>query len=162
MIQRIQSLYLLLAALCLILLASLPLASLGLTAADSSRAIYHLTLWGIAPLSGPVNDSTPVGTLFHPIGVMLTLSCILLSLTTIFLYKNRSLQKRLCSILLVLQLLLCGALAALLIHAFGHFDPVVLSTPGLYNAPFSVVFLLLARRGIVRDDRLVKSLDRIR
>ena len=93
----------------------------------------------------------------------------LLPFVTIFLYKNRQLQIRLCGVecaLLVGSLILVAAFTyALCNNIFADFDlgweniafrfPVILPL-------VSVVLTVLAMRAILRDELLVRSLDRVR
>ena len=93
----------------------------------------------------------------------------LLPFVTIFLYKNRQLQIRLCGVECVLLLgavLLVGAFTySVCNNIFADFDitwaniairfPVILPLISLVLTP-------LAMRAILRDELLVRSLDRIR
>jgi hypothetical protein len=93
----------------------------------------------------------------------------LLPFVTIFLYKNRQLQIRLCGVECVLLLgavLLVGAFTySVCNNIFNDFDitwaniairfPVILPLIALVLTP-------LAMRAILRDELLVRSLDRIR
>lgn len=86
----------------------------------------------------------------------------IVSLATIFLYKKRILQMRLCSFDIILNVLtlLLTALDIYLAHNKGDADiklywPVVIM-------PINVIFLYLAIRAIGKDEALVRSLDRLR
>lgn len=95
-----------------------------------------------------------VGCYFEPMGYGKGLmgGCSLLSLIIVFLYKNRNLQITLCGVAMASGVLYYIALAAL--------QPVI----GWHSALPMVALLLLfkARKSIVKDEKLVKSLDRIR
>ncbi|MBQ5854803.1 MAG: DUF4293 family protein, partial [Alistipes sp.] len=93
----------------------------------------------------------------------------LLPLVTIFLYKNRTLQIRLCGVecvLLVGVALLIGAFVySISNNIFADFDitwsNVVLRFPIIMPIA-SVILTPIAMKAILRDELLVRSLDRIR
>jgi hypothetical protein len=113
MIQRIQTVYLLLAAVALI-----------------------------------------VGCIFEPMGYNKGLlgGMSLLTLIVVFLYKSRPLQASLCVALMGLCVIYYIALAVM--------HPVLEWFVALPMV--AILFLFLARKGILKDEKLVKSLDRIR
>ena len=92
-------------------------------------------------------------------GLLVTLSII-----TIFNYKNRGLQMRFCQFMISLNLFF--------IVIIGVYVYRQLSLPGGFSFPekgiewviafISIVFAMLARKAIKRDDELVKSADRFR
>lgn len=98
-------------------------------------------------------------------GILLSLSA-LLPLVTIFLYKHRQLQIRLCGVELVL---LIGDIAFMTIY-YLLAERVVEATAfpasairfGAIMPVVAIVFVALAMRAIFRDELLVRSLDRIR
>ncbi|MCL1934064.1 MAG: DUF4293 domain-containing protein [Candidatus Azobacteroides sp.] len=101
---------------------------------------------------------------FSPSGVILSTSgtVAVLALITIFLYKKRRLQINMCYVMLLLSVL---------VYAFyfifdrqnlsrGEFFPHLQST---FVFPFiAIIFLYLAIRGIKKDEKLIRSLDRLR
>lgn len=135
MIQRIQSIYLFIVTVLGILLCCFPVAEAG-----------DFTIkWGATITFSGLSLLMPV-----------------VSLTTIFLYKKRILQMRLCSFDIILNVLtlLLTALDIYLAHNKGDADiklywPVVIM-------PINVIFLYLAIRAIGKDEALVRSLDRLR
>lgn len=92
--------------------------------------------------------------------LVLFLLSALLSVVTVFLFKNRKLQIRLGWLNIILNLLLAGYLAYSLSNLPGGFG----SEKGIgLLAPFiSIVFLVLANRYISKDEKLVKSVNRFR
>jgi hypothetical protein len=79
------------------------------------------------------------------------------SLIIIFLYKNRKLQFRLTIVILILSILT----VVVYFMQIKHFASGELSLAAVLA--FAVpIFLFFAARGIWRDERLVKSLDRLR
>ena len=149
MIQRIQTVYLFLSALFTALLLFLPLA-VGVTVPGGP---VRATLWGWTdPASA---DSLSSGAV-HWIAGGLSVLVLALALVTIFGFRNRPLQKKLCVVQVVLLLAetlgepVAAPLSAWSLSAASVF-PVV-----------SLILTLLAMRGISKDERLVRSLDRIR
>ena len=76
----------------------------------------------------------------------------LLTLLVVFMYKNRTFQANLCCVLMGIGIVYYVALAVMqpLLEWFAAMPMV------------AVLFLFLARKGILKDEKLVKSLDRIR
>lgn len=141
MIQRVQSLWLLLAAICAFITYTLVLYS-G-TLVDGSKKLFAL------------------GDHFLLVAIIIALG--VLSLVTIFLFKNRKLQSKLTILGIVLAL---GYLALqyFSIETFKKDNAIV---TGSYQIAallpiLIVIFLILAARGISKDEKLVKSLDRLR
>lgn len=143
MLQRIQSIYLLLGALAIGGLFALPFAQTDAAVANSS--VFQDAIFNI----------------FDIIGV-LVLFCLgaFSSLVAIFLYNNRTLQMKvgLLSIVLILAATIWAGFTLLteqsenqLSMGFGIGLPLV-----------SIIFILLANNSIKKDDKLVKSMDRLR
>lgn len=89
--------------------------------------------------------------------LVLSVAVALLSVVSIFLFKNRKLQMRLALAGLVTQLAVL----------FFYFQQVATFTEGNYTLTsiFSFVipvFLVLAVLGIRKDEKLIKSMDRLR
>lgn len=93
--------------------------------------------------------------------LLLFLFSAVLSLATIFLFKNRKLQIKLGLLNIILNILLVGYLAYSLSNLPGGFSD---SEKGIgLLAPFiSIVLLIIANRFIKKDEKLVKSVDRFR
>jgi len=141
MIQRIQSLWLLLSAVCAFITYTLVLY-IG-TLADASKREFKLA------------DNFLLMMCIIGIGV--------LSLITIFFFKNRKLQFRLVIITIILTI---GYLFIqyLKIEQFKTDNAI---TSGSYQVAAllpiaSVIFLIMAARAIYKDEKLVKSLNRFR
>lgn len=151
MIQRIQSLFLVLAAALLVAMYWFPLASFTV-----NDLIYNLFA---CRFQHPETGSTVISTL--PLAVLPCLSA-LLSLIIIFKYKNRVLQLRLCKLVM---LVLVTALVVEAIYFFRIGQMLNLTGQLAFGAiiPFvAFLFVLLAHRNIKKDEKLVRSADRIR
>lgn len=91
--------------------------------------------------------------------LILTAGLGLASLISIFLYKNRKQQFRivlLCLVISIINLVLFFVETRKYVVGEGNFD---LTAAIAFAVP---IFLFLALRGIRKDDKLVKSLDRLR
>lgn len=80
-----------------------------------------------------------------------------LALVTIFLFKNRPLQLRLCYLGIFLSLVLL----TLYVIEIGNFDDGTVALWAVFYAAILISFILAAR-GISRDQKLVRSMDRLR
>lgn len=150
MLQRIQTLFLLLIAILSVVILFLPVQTI-----TSSTETFVISLFGSH------SDGIITSTVYLPIG--LTLLITVLTLLTIFLYKNRILQMRMCSLIAILSFLLCAALLAPIY--------VNLKQPGELNVDYSfytflpalnIILAFIAKRFIKNDEELVRSADRIR
>ena len=155
MIQRIQSVYLLLTTL----LSVLFLKGSYLNFIDKSGSVIEITFRGI------IRDSGGQG--FVLIEKLLPLSVVfilipVLSLVTLFIFKNRNIQ-------LWLTLSLIMIIIGFIIVSI-YYSWFVISEYGAEIVPgfkmiipfLILVFTVLAYRGIRKDDRLIKSYDRLR
>lgn len=152
MIQRIQTLYLLAVTLLMGVATFTPLAYF---VAGSEEYLLHAFALKSATSSHP--------TIY--MGIIIALSAIV-PFITIFLYKNRLLQIRLCAVELVL---LVGSVVFMAIYYYlgqRFFSDIAFHTQGFRIAIIfpllSLILDYLALRAIFRDEMLVKSLDRIR
>jgi hypothetical protein len=129
MIQRIQSVWLLLIAALAIFLVFLPMAD------QQSELITGLS-YNVA---------------FKAVSIFVAI----LSLITLFLYKNRSLQIKLCFGILFL-------LIVAFIMLFNWSVTVIDVLIPFLAIPISITLSVFAIRAIRKDDKLVRSLDRLR
>ena len=136
MIQRIQTLWLLLASIFAFASVKLPF------------------YFGSLEVPGPTVTITPYDNFMLLVFVIAT---ALMALVSIFLFSNRSLQIKMCVVGLVLSL-------ANLMHYFLYMKNFKSGGLSLYSIlSFLVpVFFILAIRSIYKDQKLLKSLDRLR
>ncbi len=151
MIQRKQTLFLLLAAVLGVVTLSLPVATLtaeGMTVGD----VYNL-LW-VDTLHK--ETSFAVWPLF---AILLVASA--LSLYTIFIYKKRMVQASLCTACMALYLAWYVALVVcskMLAPDAANFHPAfTVALPAV-----SCILCFMARKGVIADEKLVRAADRIR
>ena len=139
MIQRIQTLYLLIVTVLLIVAMCIPVGSF--TYADGTASEF--TNLGVYLQSGC--DSSPWGMF-----AILLLSAII-SFATIFLFKNRMLQIRMTVFSSVFMFIVKGRLDAGFHLSWGLCLPLI-----------SIILNYLAIRAIGKDEVLVKAADRLR
>lgn len=152
MIQRIQSIYLLLAAICSLLCFYVDFASWG---NPHAMGINACKVW----------SADDAATLGHPWGIMVfTFLSMGIALKAIFSYKNRRAQMKMTKAVIWLVLFNYIAIGA---YTYTYFTRLSGGTlldirPGIAFPLFTAIFAFLAYRGIRRDDELVRSADRIR
>jgi hypothetical protein len=155
MIQRLQSVYLFL----ITLLTSFLFTGSIINFISKSGSVIKITFTSI--VKSTEGQGLEVIEKLLPLSVLIILIPIL-SLISIFIFKNRKLQSRLVLVLIIL----CSLMVIALIHGsiitVSRFEAVL--TPGIKMAlPLIILFLsVLAYTGIKNDDRLVKSYDRLR
>ncbi|MEG1699725.1 MAG: DUF4293 domain-containing protein [Alistipes sp.] len=154
MIQRIQTLYLLIVTL---LMAVVLFAPLAWFASDAGE--YVLYAFALKTAAGETAQPAVY------MGVVLALAAVL-PLITIFLYKRRLLQIRLCVVEFVL---LFGAVVMEGVYYFLSwrvFSEMTFHVQGVKLAlvlPLvCLLFNYLALRGVFHDEMLVRAADRIR
>lgn len=145
MIQRIQTLYLILSTFSLGSLFSLPFAT-------SSQPVPEL-----------MNDNV-YDIMDHPLLLGVTIIGLLLSVISIFLFKNRSTQKKLVKALITMCILL--PLVAIIIfynEATNAPDSAMIEYDlGIFTPIAALIMGVLAFKGISKDDKIVKSMERLR
>ncbi|QZT37436.1 DUF4293 domain-containing protein [Halosquirtibacter xylanolyticus] len=153
MIQRIQSLFLLLSA---IMMTSLFVPTLVWIKTKSETFAMGLTKFTPAL---PLTDADNVSLI--PLVIFVGL-IIILSLITIFMYRNRIMQMRITVVNLILKLGVVGvayfyaSTTASLIHGDVKLNYV------LVFPVIALIFDYLAIRSIGKDEALVRATDRIR
>ena len=156
MLQRIQTVFLLLVALCMLFTFFLPFWSLEATESTSGFGLSSLYLESIS-------DGTSTKTYFPYafIGIC-AVAAIIVAIVEITRYNNRLLQIKLGalnSLLIAGTLILAAYFATDLIKehsAAGHYGLA------FFLPAAALFFNLLANRYIRKDERLVRSVDRIR
>ena len=131
MIQRIQSIYLFVAAISMILISfKVPVYNLNETLfmAQDDTKMFVLTI---------------VGAIFSLLGL--------------FMFKNRKFQMKLIRFTVLIQMII-GIRIFMLFNKF----EVVLNYSFLFLMTFTLIALIMAYRGVKKDDDLVRSVDRIR
>lgn len=153
MIQRIQSLYLLISLICTGLFYFLPFG----TVITTDNVVLPIIVTGVEYLK---NGETLIYSLL-PLLIMMSL-INLVTLTSIFLYKRRMLQIRLNVFNIIVQLGSIGMMFYYLSSAAKQIG-VDYSTKILIVLPIvSAILTFLAIRAIAKDEALVRSISRLR
>ncbi len=146
MIQRVQTLFLLLALILGALVQFLCIQTLT----TPTETLQLCLMPGC--LAGKVKSLIYLPMVLNIFTAILTLACI-------FLYKNRKLQIKLCNLLMLLNIMVCGSLFAFNYFTMeGTVSYKMVSFFPLLNSPLAY----LAARYIKKDEELVRSADRIR
>lgn len=152
MLQRRQSLYLLVVLILSILLFTGPLAFI-----NAGEGGYFLKHSGVFDLSGKRLDIST-----WPLTVMISIST-LLSFLAIFSYMKRPRQMRLTLFLMFFNLGLIGVAFYYVRYVMHNFDgDQFVFQWRVVIPPVMMVLLILAFRDIRKDELLVKAYDRIR
>lgn len=155
MIQRIQSLYLLLTTIISILFLN------GVIIEFAEKAGSFISLY-FNEINRSLNGSE-VETLDIIIPFsMLLLIIPLFSFVAIFLYKNRKLQMKVVSALILLLILEIIAIIFYAYKVINEYNSELIYGTKLLTPVLNLVLAILAYRGIKKDEELVKSYDRLR
>ena len=131
MIQRIQSIYLLVAAISMSLIS------------------FKVTVYTLNETLFMAQDDTKM--------FILTIVGAIFSLLGLFMFKNRKFQMKLIRLTVLIQMII-GIRIFMLFNKF----EVVLNNFFLFLLAFALIALIMAYRGVKKDDDLVRSVDRIR
>ncbi|MGN6437342.1 MAG: DUF4293 domain-containing protein [Agriterribacter sp.] len=138
MLQRMQTLWMLLASIFMFL------------------TIRFVVYTGTRNIDN-VNEYTALTAGSNFFLLIFTIAAALVAFIAVFLYKNRSLQMKMCIVALLLYIV-CAVFYYLQIR---HFSDGAFSLTSVFF--FLVpIFLILAIRGIYKDQKLIKSIDRLR
>lgn len=143
MIQRIQTIYLLLASLV------------------SGGLIFVFNLWNT------IKEKIFVVDLFSKDIVVLKaipfmfITSSLLSIGAIFLFKDRKLQFVLGRVIILINLILLGLLIYLSLNLSGE-TMVSEKGIGMFLPVLAILLIVFANKAIKKDENLVKSVDRLR
>lgn len=146
--QRIQTVYLIIAIILMVVFAFFPALSFEL----GGREFVYGAL-----------ETGKVGvTHFDPLMLMLIVLISLLALIDIFLYKNLQRQMTVCFVDIIIGL---AMLVAICIQAYmvGTRDGVTLTWQWYLALPvLSIIFLMLAHKSMSKDKKMLRDSDRLR
>ena len=139
MLQRIQSVFMVCATACMIAILFIPIGKLP-----------HFQQLNVM-------EHTPL--------LMATLISIFFPIYNLFQFKRRKQQIRICIYSITLYIIVMA-----LAHYYVHEDPLTFSpaiilsklTLGSLMPVAAIIFQILAIRNIIKDDKLVRSMDRFR
>ncbi len=158
MLQRIQSVYLFIAGILLIGVYFFPLASFLTETAYLKLYITQLRSYT------PGLDSPFSNSFILPLAVFNGIIAAI-SFGSIFVYKKRMLQSRMVKLSILMSALILALVFFLyspqITKATGA-EADYASGYGLYLILLAIIALILANRGIIKDEKLVRSADRLR
>ena len=153
MIQRIQSLFLLLAAF----LSAAPIF-LALASVTIGSATYSLTMFSLTSDGGAAEFDVNMLPM-----TFLGATLLVVPILAIFSYKNRKQQIRIAqiNILLIISFLVLAFFMAGQLKTAASVDEVSYGFGGIFPL-ISILALILAIRNIKKDEELIRSADRLR
>lgn len=153
MIQRKQTLFLFFACLLMVFMYFFPIVEM----LGENGKLFFLDFLGIHPEKSPQKMSVNA----FPITVIISISAVLY-LVTIFMYKKRLLQRRLGIFNILLQFGLVGLIFFYTNFTMPQdFKEIYYSFPVIFPV-IAVILTILANRSIMKDEKLVRSYERIR
>jgi len=155
MIQRIQSIYLLLTTIMSVLF----LKGSFLRFINNAGSELAIDFMGINQMNNEkgfelVEQMIPLTVIFILIP--------LISFLAIFLFKKRRLQLRITLIVIILALLLIMIVVYYVISVIHNYQVILIPGIKMFLLPLILLFALLAYRGIRKDEDMVRSYDRLR
>ena len=146
MIQRIQTIYLLIAAILMAVTAFSPLFVVGPQVVNAMAIVEAGEV--IKPTWGIVSVSVLTS---------------IISLLAIFMFKNRKLQVKFANITIVLGFFFYVTTLVYMLSYYDNFFGILSSISyGIILPLCAIIFMFLAKGRIGKDEKLVRSLDRIR
>ena len=147
MIQRIQTIYLLVVAIIMTIPLYVPIAQLLIP----SDASYNFFTYGVVL----IGENSVLQAHYWALLIM-NIFTIGIPLVNVFLFKKRFLQLRLCIVEIILLMWyhinqFANKMNAEILYKFSLILPVI-----------CIIFTYLAIKGILKDIKLLKSFDRIR
>ncbi|MGM0565452.1 MAG: DUF4293 domain-containing protein [Bacteroidota bacterium] len=158
MIQRIQTVFLFLAIVAIILLAFFPLATFY-----SQTGIFVLHVYELESIT-PGAEIPFIPWIFAPLAVA-ALVVLILNVIALLSYKNRIKQIKLTQVSILLNILFIVGLMFYYVPTIEENTSTAVDyteSIGIYLPLISLVFTLIAQHFIKKDEKLVRSVDRLR
>jgi len=159
MIQRIQTLFLLAAALISVFLFFAAFSEKTIPESDGSVTRYTMHLTNITRT--PAEKITLSGGYYTILLPVINIAILLVTVIAIFMYKKRQLQIKLC----MFGILLC-IIMILVVFSGSENMGVPDLTPhyleGIYLIAAQIIFLLAAHKFIRKDELMIRAANRIR
>ena len=159
MIQRIQTIYLLIAVICMVVCLSMPIGAITVTGSNAlNSAIESMTVYNLWLTTPSLEHQLTTWPLF-----LLLIVSSSLSLFAIGAYKNRLFQSRLCMFasLIIVGWHIVFAVFSKVLPIAEQGQSFELRWPAIFPL-IALVLLVMARRAIMADEKLVRAADRIR
>lgn len=156
MIQRKQSLFLLVAIIASALMFFFPLANF-----IGEKDSLILSIQSVQSL---VPDNAYPGSFTFVMPLLAdTLFVIIFSLITLFLYKNRKRQMHIIKLNILVEVLFIGLFFFYYVGSLEKTSGGIASyKAGIFMPLIALIFLVLAYFGVLQDEKLVRSADRLR
>lgn len=154
MIQRIQTVYLIVALILLAVMFFQPLVAFE----NQGETLYILSATGIEDL-GKTGVLSEVQT--YPIAIIIGVMAII-NMLSIFTFKKRVLQMRLC---VYNSVFLTGSMGMIYFYSSQIANETGAAMQIQWGSALplvALIFTILAIRGIRKDEKLIRSMDRIR
>jgi hypothetical protein len=154
MIQRIQSIYLLLAAIVVGLLFFFPIADF----VNDAGKFYLFRYRGLYEV---IEGKEKLVSLTIPLAIILMVNMVL-PLINIFFYKKRGFQMKLCIFSIILLFSSVGLIAYYAAASFKNIEANVNYQVFASMPIIALILNVMAYSAIRKDEKLIKSIDRIR
>jgi hypothetical protein len=158
MIQRIQSVFLSVAFLAGVIVFFFPLAGIY-----GPTITYKFYIYGLVNMVPGEPSAISFMTTF-PL-LLLNILAGALALGAIFFYKNRVTQMKIVRFAIFMEIILIALIFfiyASIIEKNLLASPDYMEEAGIYFPLIALIFLILANRWIMKDEKLVRSVDRLR
>ena len=142
MIQRIQSIYLLLSVVF------------------STCSVFVFNPWKMSENKAYAFDLLTHQVFFLRLNTVFSILSALIAFLSIFQYKKRKLQVLLIRSIIIINLFLVGLLVYLFLDIKGEIS--FWMRIGIFTPTVLIVLSLMAKKAITKDEDLVKSIDRLR
>lgn len=158
-IQRIQSVWLLLATLFLGLFSFITYVDFSTGYGNFALSVMSIEKTGIPAVSGATVPDVVYSWMYFALDILISLFIFIV----IFQYKNIKRQCRYAYMALLLTACFTVSIAIYSYMVFNYWQMITYSMTGAVLLPLcSLIFIILAIRGIKRDMRTLSSYDRIR
>lgn len=164
MIQRIQSIYLLLAGTAIILMLFFPIITVRkLNASPDNASLPHQSFSYYLTGKYDVTDNRSVKVDDNPLTMGIGMLTALSLFICILLFKNRELQLTICRLnLLLITVLMVLIFTSLNTEIYGADVIERKFEIGAFLPIMTAMFSILAGRAINKDEQMVRAADRIR
>lgn len=155
MIQRKQTLYLLISAILMATFVFLPIAAI-----NTAEHNYTFDILGLKTITN--NECTTVLNIW-PLTILFAVTA-LFNVAAIFMYKRRLQQARVTVLSMLLQ---AGMMVLMAFYVYYIFPQQLENTSLVFQFPaiipvINIILTFMAYKGIKKDEAIIKSMDRIR
>ncbi|QJD78304.1 DUF4293 domain-containing protein [Spirosoma rhododendri] len=169
MIQRVQSIFLVLITICMVVALANPIwVKMGRQSPEIAQltALEYSQQQVVAPQAGLPQQLAPA-TAVTPVWYLALLIAIVgvISLYAVFQYRNRLTQTALCAVNAIMLTAIMGIVLYRTLYmgkSYGNPGDQGDYLPGFYALIAALIFNALANRFIRRDEKLVRGSDRLR